>query len=110
MRAEASARPRMSSRGPFPLTSCVRLVKDSPAIIRSWHSVASKQQQLVGGKAQALKHVLGLMPAYIFTNVVLPAVSELSWDKCPWSDDSFPTSASSRVAHRVQAKLLGGRA
>ena len=57
------------------------------SIIKAWNNLASKQQQLVGGKAQALKNVLGLMPAYIFTNVVLPAVSELSWEKCPWSDD-----------------------
>ena len=42
-----------------------------------------------GGKAQALKNVLGLMPADVFMSVVLPAVSELSWEKCPWSDDSF---------------------
>ena len=40
-----------------------------------------------GGKAQALKHVLGLMPVDVFTNVLLPAVSELSWETCPWPDD-----------------------
>ena len=42
-----------------------------------------------GGKAQALKNVLGLMPENVFMEVVLPAVSELSWEKCPWSDDAF---------------------
>ena len=63
--------------------------KDAGAIIRAWNIVASKQQQLVGGKAQALKNVLGLMPEGVFTEVVLPAVSELSWEKCPWSDDLF---------------------
>ena len=35
--------------------------KDAGAIIRAWNNEASRQQQLVGGKAQALKHVLGLM-------------------------------------------------
>ena len=29
------------------------------------------------------------MPANIFINYVLPAVSELGCEKCPWSDDSF---------------------
>ena len=63
--------------------------KDAGAIIRAWNNEASGQQQLVGGKAQALKNVLGLMPVDVFTNVLLPAVSELSWEKCPWPDDSF---------------------
>ena len=63
--------------------------KDAGVIMRAWNNEASKQQQLVGGKAQALKNVLDLMSADVFTNVVLPAVSELSWEKCPWSDDTF---------------------
>ena len=63
--------------------------KDAGAIIRAWNTGASKQQQLVGGKAQALKNVLEHMPSDVFTNVLLPAVSELSWEKCPWSDDAF---------------------
>ena len=82
--------------------------KDAGAIIRAWNTEASKQQQIGGGKAQALKNVLNLMSADVFNHVVLPAVSELSWENCPWSDDSFrATSFSSRVAHRVQAKILG---
>ena len=63
--------------------------KDAGAIIKAWNHGASKQQQLVGGKAQALKNVLGLMPEDVLIAVVIPAVSELSWDKCPWSDDAF---------------------
>ena len=54
--------------------------KDAGAIIQEWNNRASRQQQLVGGKAQALKNVLDLMPQDVFTNVVLPAVSELSWE------------------------------
>ena len=111
VRAEASARPRMSSRGPFPLTSCVMLVIKTRAL-SSEHGTTRHRgnSSSWGGKAQALKIVLGLMPADVFTNVLLPAVSELGWETCPWSDDSFPTSASSRVPHRVQATLLGERA
>ena len=63
--------------------------KDAGVIIKAWNQMASGQQKLVGGKAQALKNVLNLMSADVFTNVVLPAVSELSWEKCPWPDDSF---------------------
>ena len=42
-----------------------------------------------GAKAQSLKNVLGLMPANIFTMYLLPAVSELGWERCPWTDDTF---------------------
>lgn len=60
-----------------------------------------------GGKAQALAHVLEHTPSNVFNNVLLPAVSELSWEKCPWPDDSYPTLAYSRVPRRVQATMLG---
>ena len=62
---------------------------DAGAIIKAWNHEASKQQQLGGGKAQALKNVLGLMPQKILGDVVLPAVSALGWEMCPWSDDAF---------------------
>ena len=90
MRAEASARPRMSSCGPFPLDKLRQAGDKEPgSIIKAWNNLASKQQQLVGGKAQALKNVLDLMPQTVFTEVVVQAVSEMGWDKCPWSDDGF---------------------
>ena len=57
--------------------------KEPGNIIKAWNNLASKQQQLVGGKAQALKNVLGLMPQTVFTEVVVQAVSEMGWDKCP---------------------------
>ena len=64
--------------------------KDAGAIIKAWNHEASKQQQqLGGGKAQAIKNVLGLMPHNILGDVVLPAVSALGWERCPWSDDAF---------------------
>ena len=51
--------------------------KDAGAIIKAWNNEASRQHQIQGGKAQALTNVIGLMPSNIFTNYVLPAVSEL---------------------------------
>ena len=116
MRAEASARPRMSSRGPFPLEKLRHAGdKDAGAIIRAWNNEASRQQQLVGGKAQALRNVLGLMPADVFMYVMLPAVSELSWEKSPWSDAAFsnkriypgatPVGRSSSAAWRTRLKV-----
>ena len=63
--------------------------KDAGAIIKSWNTESSKHHQIVGAKAQPLKNVLGLMPADIFTTYVLPAVSALGWERCPWSDDTF---------------------
>ena len=63
--------------------------KDAGAIIKAWNNEASRQHQIVGAKAQALKNVLGLMPANIFINCVLPAVSELGWERCPWTDETF---------------------
>ena len=29
------------------------------------------------------------MPANIFTTYVLPAVSALGWERCPWTDETF---------------------
>ena len=63
--------------------------KDAGAVIKAWNLEASKQQQLIGGKAQALKNVINLMPPDVLHDVVVPAVSELSWEKCPWTDDAF---------------------
>ena len=86
--------------------------KDAGAIIKEWNNRASRQQQLVGGKAQALKNVLDMMPQEVFTEIVVRAVSEMGWEKSPWSDDAFPTRASILDPHRwvVQAQLLGERA
>ena len=71
-----------------------------------------------GGKAQALKHVLDLMPQTVFTEVVVQAVSEMGWDKCPWSDDGFsnkriypgftPLGRSSSLAWRERLKVTDG--
>ena len=63
--------------------------KDAGAIIKAWNNESSKHQQIAGAKAQALKNVLGLMPANVFTTYLLPAVSELGWERCPWTDDTF---------------------
>ena len=63
--------------------------KDAGTIIKAWNMEASKQQQLLGSKAQTLKHVLDLLPQEILDGVVIPAVREMGWEKCPWSDDSF---------------------
>ena len=66
-----------------------------------------------GGKAQALKNVLDQMPQEVFTEIVVRAVSEMGWEKSPWSDDAFPTIASILKPQHpwvVQAQLLGERA
>ena len=86
----ASARPRTSSHGRLPFAK-LRAAgdKDAGAVIKAWNAEASKQQQLTGGKAQALKHVINLMPTDVLHDVVVPAVSELGWEKCPWSDETF---------------------
>ena len=63
--------------------------KGAGTIIKAWNMEASKQQQLLGAKAQTLKNVLDLMPEEILDGVVIPAVREMGWEKCPWSDDSF---------------------
>ena len=63
--------------------------KDPSAIIKAWHAELSKQHQIQGAMAQALKNVTGLLPTNISTTIVLPAVSELGWEKCLWSDDTF---------------------
>ena len=63
--------------------------KDAGVIIKAWNLMASGQQKLVGGKAQALKTVLDMMPQEVFTQIVVPTVSEMGWEKCPWSDDAF---------------------
>ena len=63
--------------------------KDAGAIIKAWNTESSKHHQIVWAKAQALKNVLGLMPANIFTTYVLPPVSAIGWERCPWIDDTF---------------------
>ena len=63
--------------------------KDAGAVIKAWNAEASKQQQLTGGKVQAFKNVINLMPMDVLHDVVVPAVSELSWEKCPWTDEAF---------------------
>ena len=63
--------------------------KDAGVIIKAWNNKASRQQQLGGGKAQALKNVLDLMPQEVFTEIVVRAVSEMGWENSPWSDDAF---------------------
>ena len=65
--------------------------KDAGTIIKAWNMEASKQQQLLGAKAQTLKNILDLMPQEILDGAVIPAVREMGWEKCPWSDDSFAT-------------------
>ena len=89
---------------------------DAGAIIREWNNTASRQQQLGGGKAQALKNVLDMMPQEVFTEVVVRAVSEMGWEKSPWSDDAFsnkriypgapaPLGRSSSAAWRTRLKV-----
>ena len=51
--------------------------KDAGTIIKAWNTEASKQQQLLGAKAQTLKNVLDLMPPEILDKVVIPAAREL---------------------------------
>ena len=63
--------------------------KDPSAIIKAWNAESWKQHQIQGAKAQALTNVLGLVPAKIFTDSLLPAVSECGWEKCPWCDFTF---------------------
>ena len=41
--------------------------KYAGAIIKKWDNRASRQQQLMGGKAQAPKYVLDMMPQGVFT-------------------------------------------
>ena len=90
--------------------------KDLDAIIKAWNNMASRgQQSLVGTKAQALKTVLDCMPQEVFTNIVVPAVSEMGWEKCPWSDDAFgnkriypgnsPAGRASSAAWRERLKV-----
>ena len=63
--------------------------KDAGTIIKAWNMEASRQQQLLGAKAQTLNNVLNLMPQEILDRVVIPAVRELGWENCPWTDESF---------------------
>ena len=65
--------------------------KDAGIIIKAWNMESSRQQQLLGSKAQTLKNVLDLMPQQILDGVVIPAVHEMGWGKCPWSDECFAT-------------------
>ena len=89
--------------------------KDAGVIIKAWNNKASRQQQLGGGKAQALKNVLDLMPQDVFTEIVVRAVSEMGWENSPWSDDAFsnkhiypgstPAGRSSSAAWRARLKV-----
>ena len=89
--------------------------KDAGVIIKAWNNKASRQQQLGGGKAQALKNVLDLMPQEVFTEIVVRAVSEMGWENSPWSDDAFsnkhiypgstPVGRSSSAAWRARLKV-----
>ena len=88
------------------------------AIIKAWNNEASRQHQIVGAKAQALKNVLDLMPQTVFTEVVVQAVSEMGWGKCPCIDDGFsnkriypgftPVGRSSSLAWRERLKVTDG--
>ena len=51
--------------------------KDAGTIIKAWNMEASKQQQLLGSKAQSLKNVLDLMPQEVLDEVVIPTVREM---------------------------------
>ena len=92
--------------------------KDAGVIIKAWNQMASGQQKLVGGKAQALKTVLDMMPQEVFTQIVVPTVSEMGWEKCPWSDDAFgnkriypghsPAGRALSVAWRDRLKVSSG--
>ena len=64
--------------------------KDLGAIIKAWNNMASRRQQsLAGPEAEALKTMLEIMPQEVFTKIVIPAVSEMGWENCPWSDDAL---------------------
>ena len=79
---------------------------DAGAIIKEWNNRASRQQQLAGGKAQALKNVLDLIE--VFTEK-----TRWAGRKAHGAMMHFPTSASILEPHRwvVQApQLLGERA
>ena len=106
----------MSSRGPFPLTSCVRLVIKTQALSSKNGTAGHRgNSNSGGGKAQALKNVLDLMPQKVFTEIVVRAVSEMGCEKSPWSDDAFsnkriypgatPVGRSSSVAWRTRLKV-----
>ena len=87
--------------------------KDLGAIIKAWNNMASRgQQSLAGTKAQALKTMLEMMPLKVFTEIVVPAVSEMGWGNNPWTMMHLATDASILEPHQrvVQPQLLGERA
>ncbi len=58
------------------------------------------------------------MPQEVFTQIVVPTVSEMGWEKCPWSDDAFgnkriypghsPAGRALSVAWRDRLKVSSG--
>ena len=62
--------------------------KDDADVVREWNRQATDASVIKGAKATALKLMLTSMPKKAL-DALDKHVSELSWDSCPWSDDSI---------------------
>ena len=68
-------------------------VNNPGAILQQWNRTATKEQQIVGTKSQAVKNLMELCPPEGL-RLIFEANSALSWDQLPFSEEGF---ASKRI-------------
>jgi hypothetical protein len=59
---------------------------DAAAVLKVWNASASKQSQIVGGKAQTVKNIMQLMDKGAKVELI-KHVAEHGWESCAWTDD-----------------------
>ncbi|CAK9018185.1 Uncharacterized protein SCF082_LOCUS13970 [Durusdinium trenchii] len=63
-------------------------LSDSSVFVKRWNSMSTKQFQITGKRATALKFLLDQTPEHVLS-LVLDHVNDFGWDKNLWSDDSL---------------------
>jgi len=60
---------------------------DAASVVRLWNAQASENNQLVGSKSVAVRLVIGMPESA--KHELYSYVAAVSWDNCPWSEDSL---------------------
>lgn len=96
-------------RPPHCMTWVLALMKtsdDASSAIRMWNSMTSRNGQLQGGKAMAVKNVMDAMPRPAI-NLIESHISRLGWDNCSLTDEVL---ASKRIVPGYTFRVLADKA
>jgi len=67
---------------------CEGGIADSGPVLRAWNAQVSRQHQIVGSRAQAVKNIIDYLPQEGLKRMMLN-ISKMGWEACPWSDENL---------------------